>query len=141
MMLVRTYLDRSSIDGIGIFAAEFIPRGTVVWRFHPVVDVRLTEEQISELAPPSQEQVRKYSYKEIPTGRYVLSNDDARFFNHSSDPNCFDTGVEGTDVTIARRDIYPGEELTCNYAAFDANAAQGDFGFVAEPSADTARAR
>src|SRR5947209_11395104 len=124
MMLVKTYLDRSPINGIGIFAAEFIPEGTVLWEFNPLVDVRLTDEEISQLSLPCQEQVRKYSYKEIPTGLYVLCNDDARFFNHSSTPNCLDTGVSGSDVTYARRDIYPGEELTCDYAAFDADAVE-----------------
>ena len=33
MLLVKTYLDRSPIHGLGVFAAEFIRKGTRVWRF------------------------------------------------------------------------------------------------------------
>ena len=33
MLLIRTYLDHSSIHGLGVFADEFIRKGTKVWRF------------------------------------------------------------------------------------------------------------
>ena len=41
MLLVRTYLDRSAIHGIGLFAAERIPKGTVLWRLEPSIDLLL----------------------------------------------------------------------------------------------------
>ena len=41
--------------------------------------------------------------------------DDARFMNHSADPNTHEKGQS----SIASRDIAAGEELTCNYGNFD----------------------
>ena len=106
MLLVKTKLAASDIHGIGLFAAEFIREGTVVWESHPAVDIRLTAEQISALPGPCREQIRKYSYREKQTGLYVLCGDDARFFNHSARPNCVDIfRGEGQDLTLAARDI------------------------------------
>jgi len=34
MFLVKTYLDKSKIRGIGLFADEFIPKGTLIWKFN-----------------------------------------------------------------------------------------------------------
>jgi SET domain-containing protein len=36
--------------------------------------------------------------------------------NHSEEPNCDDIG---SYITLAARDIQPGEELTCDYRVFD----------------------
>ncbi len=128
MLLVKTRLAASDIHGIGLFAAEFIREGTVVWESHAALDIRLTEEQISGLAEPCREQTRKYSYREKQTGLYVLCGDDARFFNHSAEPNCIDVyRGEGEDLTIAARDVEQGEELTCDYALFDLDLVQGKY--------------
>jgi SET domain-containing protein len=128
VLLVKTRLAASDIHGIGLFAAEFIREGTVVWESHPDLDIRLTEEQISGLAEPCREQTRKYSYREKQTGLYVLCGDDARFFNHSARPNCLDVFTdEGRDLTLAARDIEEGEELTCDYALFDLDLVEGRY--------------
>lgn len=125
MLLVKTRLGMSDIHGIGLFAAEFIREGTVVWRSHPAVDIRLAEEQILGLPEPCREQIQKYSYREKHSGLYVLCGDDARFFNHSAEPNCIDVfGGEGEDLTVAARDVEQGEELTCDYALFDLDLIQ-----------------
>jgi SET domain-containing protein len=44
MLLVKTKLDRSSIEGIGLFAAEFIPKSATIWKYDPVIDIRFSEE-------------------------------------------------------------------------------------------------
>ena len=49
---------------------------------------------------------------------YELCSDDARFFNHSDEPN---TGSISNDTDVALRDIQQGEELTCDYRTFDAD--------------------
>lgn len=51
----------------------------------------------------------------------VLCGDNARFMNHSFEPNCDDDGGE---FTTAARDIEAGEELTCDYRRFDAPSAR-----------------
>lgn len=128
MLLVRTRLGQSLIHGIGLFADEPIPKDAIIWRFNPNIDIRLRPEAIEELSFAAQEQMRRYSYREKHSGLYVLCGDDARFFNHSSTPNCLDlyNGID-SDITIALRDIAPGEELTCDYAMFDLDLVEGKY--------------
>jgi uncharacterized protein len=128
MLLVKTKLAPSAINGIGLFAAEFIAAGTIIWRYNPVVDSKLTAAQIEQLPAPSQAQISKYSYREIRSGLYVLCGDDARFFNHANEPNCIDLVNEAKgDVTLAGRDIAEDEELTCNYTTFDLDLIEGKY--------------
>jgi SET domain-containing protein len=121
MLLVKTFLKPSAIHGIGLFAAENIPEGTVVWRLDPSIDVELTEEQIERLAATSRDQIVKYTYLDIVRRTYVLCGDDARFFNHEDAPNCVDYPDDCGGTTVAARDIRAGEELTADYGKFDAN--------------------
>jgi uncharacterized protein len=121
MLLVKTFLKPSAIHGIGLFAAEDIPRGTVVWRLDPAIDVELTEAQIEGLSPASRDQIVKYTYLDIVSRTYILCGDDARFFNHEDAPNCFDYPDGRGGTTVAARDIRAGEELTSDYGKFDAN--------------------
>jgi len=128
MLLVKTKLDVSPIHGIGLFADEFIREGTVIWKFHDLIDLRFAEERIEQLTESAREQIRKYSYREKHSGLYVLCGDDARFFNHLENPNCFDFySSEEQDLTVARRDINAGEELTCDYALFDLDWTLGKY--------------
>ena len=128
MLLVRTRLDKSPIHGIGLFADQFIPQGTVIWEYYPLIDIKLTQEQIAALPEPCQEQLRRYTYRDKHSRLYVLCGDDARFFNHSETPNCLDIfNAEEGDLTVAIRDIYPGEELTCDYALFDLDLVEGKY--------------
>jgi len=128
MLLVRTILKMSSIAGVGLFADQLVEKGTVVWRFEPAIDIRLSTEQIDRLTETSRDQILKYSYREKQSRLYVLCGDDARFFNHSDHPNCIDL-TDGVNITIARRDIECGEEMTCNYALFDLDYMEGSRAF------------
>lgn len=128
MLLVKTKLGLSRIQGIGLFADQFIAEKTIIWQFNPVIDLRLSCEQIAHLAEAARAQIQKYSYREKHTGLYVLCGDDARFFNHAAEPNCFDVCDGGEqDLTIAHRDICAGEELTCDYALFDMDLVEGKY--------------
>lgn len=128
MLLVKTRLDLSGIHGVGLFAAEFIPKDTVIWKFNRLIDLRCSEQEIADLPAASREQIQKYSYREKHSGLYVLCGDDARFFNHSEKPNCLDYyHSEEQDLTVALRDILEGEELTCDYALFDLDLVEGKY--------------
>jgi SET domain-containing protein len=120
MLLVKTYLAPSHIHGIGLFAAQPIPKDTLVWRLEPTLDLELTEAQIEALAPAARDQIRKYTYLDLVRGTYVLCGDDARFFNHSEAPNCHDFPDADGGTTVAARDIGEGEELTSDSSRFDA---------------------
>jgi len=117
MMLVRTYLSNSAIEGVGIFAAEPIKAGDVIWRLEPKFDVFFTGADIEELPPHMQDFISRYSYPHMrKPGIWVLEADNGRFMNHSQSPN---TDFTGFEEGFATRDIAPGEEITCNYHDFD----------------------
>jgi SET domain-containing protein len=113
---VPTYLGRSSIHGTGVFTPFFIPAGTLIWSLDPEVDWTLTEDDIVRFPEAYQEKLRSYCFVD-ENGSYILCGDNARFMNHSEEPNC-DDWTSGD--TVAYRDIEAGEELTCDYRAFDA---------------------
>ncbi len=120
MLLVKTRIALSRIHGIGLFAEEFIPKGTVTWRFLDGFDLRLPESILGILSGPSREQVLKYTYVDPVSGLYELCADDARFFNHSDEPNTASVELPpGEEADVATRDISQGEELTCDYRTFD----------------------
>lgn len=116
MLLVKTNLGVSRVHGIGLFAAQFIPQGTVTWEYSPEFDAAYDEDDIARMSPPARAQFLKYSYFHKELGRYVLCFDDMRFINHCSQaPNVSATAQR--DVAV--RDIQEGEELLCDYNCFD----------------------
>jgi uncharacterized protein len=122
MLLVKTELKPSPISGIGLYAAEFIPKGTLIWKFVPQIDIRLDLQEYERLKKTYDfSTVDKYIYKSKLTNTYILCGDDGRFINHSSNPNTIDTQENAEGLTIASRDIQAGEEITSDYAAFDAD--------------------
>ena len=127
MLLVKTKIGLSQINGIGLFADQFIPKGTVTWRAIEPFDLKISKEEMDKLSEPAKQIFLKYSYLSKWSKKYVLCFDDARFLNHSESPNviCGEQTVEGEEtVDIAARDIYPGEEITCDYRSFDIECAE-----------------
>lgn len=125
-MLIRVRVGPSPIHGLGLFALEDVPAGTPVWRYQPGFDQDFSAAAFATLPPPAQAHLRWFGFVRAPDRHWVLSGDHACFMNHASAPN---TGAPdaggGTVTTVALRDIAAGEELTCDYQAFDA-AAAGD---------------
>ena len=116
MLLVKTYLDKSKIEGLGLFATELIPKGTLVWKFVHGFDFTIDKEHLNKFPEIAKSWVSRYGYYNKTEGGYVICIDDARFFNHSENPNTDNTNDVGT---IATRDIPKDEEITCNYSEFD----------------------
>lgn len=114
MLLVASYLAPSTIHGIGVFAANFIPANTIIWEFNAAVDWRMTADDVAAFPEPYRSAFTAYIYVD-DEGYYVLCGDNARYFNHSATPNCDDAGA----YTRTLRDIQAGEELTCDYFVFD----------------------
>lgn len=126
MMLSRAKTGISAIHDVGLFAKEFIPKGTKVWEFTEGFDLVLTKEEVQNLSEAAREQFLNYAYLSKKSGKYVLCTDDARFFNHQIPPNITCRVPEGSGIVealecFATRDIQAGEELTCNYEEFDAD--------------------
>lgn len=130
MLKVKTYLSKSTIPGIGIglFAGEQIEEGTVIWEYTQGLDFRVTDNQFKTLDELSQEFLSKYGYFDEVERCYVMCVDNARFFNHSDDPNTLDeSGPRSLYLcgrTIAKQTIKKDEEMFCNYYDFDSEAAK-----------------
>jgi uncharacterized protein len=116
MLLVNTYVASSSIEGVGVFAAEPVEAGEPIWRLDPDFD-RLIPVRAYECSPPHVKALLdRYAYPSPDRpGFIVYEVDNGRFMNHSETPNTdFSAGEGGT----ALRDIQAGEELTCDYRQF-----------------------
>jgi hypothetical protein len=106
---------RSDVHGLGVFAAKPIPKGARIIEYvgervsHDEADRRYEEKDAND----------SHTFLFIVDKKTVIDagvdGNDARFFNHSCDPNCEST-VEKRRVFIeAMRDIEPGTELTYDY--------------------------
>ena len=109
MLLVRTKIGPSKIHGYGLFADQNIPKGTIVWKFNPVIDHKIRPEKIGSLLKHVQDHVYTYAY--FDRGNYILCGDFAIFINHSKISNLDSRG----EVGVATRSIKKGEEITDNY--------------------------
>ena len=126
MLVVNSYLAPSTVHGIGLFAAEPIAAGSVVWKFNRHIDKIFKKEIFlaicKEVDLCSLRHLLNSSYKR--GDRYFYLTDNARFINHSTEHD----NVAFTDdfTEVAHRDIGAGEELLENYLlAYD----ESDFFF------------
>ena len=117
MMLIPTYVAPSRIEGVGVFAAEDIPAGSMIWRLDPRLDRLLSEQEIALLPPVHQAFVERYGYPS-PHDRSltIVELDNGRFMNHSTTPN---TRFSDPDEGFTRIPIPAHQELTCDYSEFD----------------------
>ncbi len=111
----------SEIEGTGCFARQRIPAGTRIveylgQRIPPsVVEERSMVEvdDVGDIIKESHVYMFYVDWRTTIDG--AVNGNDARFINHSCNPNCKST-IEDRRVFIdALRDIEPGEELTFDY--------------------------
>jgi hypothetical protein len=106
---------RSPIHGTGVFATKRIPKGARVVEYvgervsHAEADRRYEDKAVDD----------NHTFLFTVDDRIVIDagvgGNDARWINHSCDPNC-ETVIENKRVFIeAARDIEPGEELAYDY--------------------------
>jgi len=118
MLLVKTRIGESRIHGIGLFADEFIPKGTVTWEYDPELDFSFTKEKLDSFPKNVRDYFLFYCYYDKKRDLYIMPTDHLKFINHSANSNLIN--IESTpDQDIASRDIKPGEELLCDYNKFD----------------------
>ena len=123
MMRVKTYLDKTDRGDLGLFAAQNIAEGTIVWVFDSSLERVFSNSWLETMPQQTREYIKKYAYQTKLNGSdtdtlWVLCLDDNKFLNHSDTPNLEDF----EDHSVAIRDIKQGEELTCDYFRFDLHA-------------------
>lgn len=129
-MTIETFLAPDEYGGRGLFAAEPVRKGDIVWRYEESMTRLITvEDYVAALAAGGDqaENLRKYSYPCYLGGKRFLMHDldNGSYMNHSDDPN---VGMindpahphhgERETLNIALRDIAKGEQLTCDYFEF-----------------------
>jgi hypothetical protein len=114
MLLVKTYLNKSRIHGLGVFAGETIRKGTKMWRFVFGFDRYFTRKQLAKLPKQARDYIRLHGYQW--KNEILLSMDYDTFMNHSINPNTY----YQDGYVIARCNIRKGAEITNDYRAFEA---------------------
>jgi hypothetical protein len=114
MLLIKTYLDKSSIHGLGVFADEFIRKGTKIWRFVEGFDRAFSPREYAKLPKPAREYIKVHGYR--VDGEILLTVDHDHHINHAEDAN---THWSNGHI-VASRDIPKGAEITNSYRLFDA---------------------
>ncbi|CUI17761.1 SET domain protein [Candidatus Protochlamydia naegleriophila] len=132
MLLVRTVVKPSTIAGMGIFADEDIKKGQAIWRYSPDTCQLITQKQFHAFVNSFHKTEQLIIQYYLTYGYYVAAADgvlilldNARFFNHSNEPNsggCPEaSGSLGDQCSVALRDIKKGEELTESYQTYDSS--------------------
>jgi hypothetical protein len=104
-------IEISPTVGLGVAATGRIPKGTLVWvqdRFDRVV----ARDEGLILDAEHRAVLDRYAHLDRH-GNWILCWDAGRLVNHACDPAL--RGL-GPNVMVARRDLEPGDEITCDYA-------------------------
>lgn len=115
--MTRPWLEirQSPIHGRGAFAVRFIPKGTRIVEY---VGERITPEEADErYDDDAMEHAHTFLFTVdeetvVDAGR---GGKDARYINHSCDPNCEAVIEDGRIFIEAIRDVPRGAELTYDY--------------------------
>ncbi|MBR9920772.1 MAG: SET domain-containing protein [Bacteroidetes bacterium] len=100
--------------GYGVFAAEDIPEGTIVYVKDSLEMVVSPTDYLIHSAE-MRDMIDKYSYLD-PEGNRIVSWDFAKYVNHCCNCNTISTGY-GFEMAI--RDIKKGEQITDEYGIFN----------------------
>ena len=117
---------RASGDaGLGVFAASFIPKGTVWWSLPESGLVHISRAHYLALTASHQSPHTQHFLNALLHFSYYIQQldvlifipDDGRYVNHSFTPNSAMTPDNMTSVTL--RDVQAGEELFEDYTHYD----------------------
>ena len=87
MLLVKTFLDKSPIHGLGVFAGQFIRKDTKIWRFVEGFDRFYSAKQFAKLPKPARDFIAQHGYR--VDGEILLTADNDHHMNHSDAPNTY----------------------------------------------------
>jgi uncharacterized protein len=122
MLLVKTSVKTSKIQGIGLFAEQKIPKGTIIWKFDSRFDLVFDKTEVENMPEIQRNLIHSHAYFSKEIKKYIYCSDNARFINHSVNNNidCVESQTETEGYDIANKDIKIGDELTMNYRQLDA---------------------
>ena len=113
MMLIDTYLDKSKIQGVGVFAKENVKKGEKIKEVRPEFEIEFNSDNLPKMPLALAKFIDTHSYeRELGSKILVMGIDNEKYLNHSDDPSVNDEGY-------ALKDIKIGDEITINYMDFD----------------------
>src|SRR5215813_5542543 len=107
---VRIAVRDSSVHGRGVYAVGLIPKGTRI--------IEYTGQRVSWEAAPNDENDPHTFIFGLDNGQVInpeIDGNEARWINHSCDPNCEAIEEDDRIFIHAVRDIQAGEELLYDY--------------------------
>lgn len=114
---------RSRIQGKGVFAKRKIPRGTRIVEY---LGERISTGQLLiDMANGERTHTYVFAVSPMTVIDGARGGSDARFINHSCEPNCEAYVFDDRVYIYAMRDITRGEELTFDYQLGPAIARKG----------------
>lgn len=116
MQFVETQVKPSPIAGLGLFAAQRIPKGTIVFRWVAGFDLLWTMEQFNAFPELARKTLYRFGWRHGDGWR--ASYDESRYTNHSKMHQNI-TWDPTQDASVALRDIEVGEEILEDYEEFD----------------------
>jgi uncharacterized protein len=118
MIRIKTVIQKSPIHSIGLFANQFVPKGTITWQQDPEFDIYLPDNFLEKIPEVIRDEFYGWVYFDYSAEKYILCCDNQRFINHSSDNYNI---ISEPSKDVALRDIQIGEELLCNYNHYEEN--------------------
>ena len=113
MLLIDTYLDKSKIQGVGVFAKENVKKGEKIKEVRPEFEIEFNSDNLPKMPLALAKFIDTHSYeRELGSKILVMGIDNEKYLNHSDDPSVDDEGY-------ALKDIKIGDEITINYKDFD----------------------
>ena len=111
MFLINTYLNKSKIQGVGVFSNENVRKGQKIKEVKPEFEFRFDKTNLPKMPLAFANFIESHGY-ENNKNEYVLSIDNEKYLNHSANPSVNDDG-------IALKNIKVGDEITVDYRDFD----------------------
>jgi SET domain-containing protein len=113
MLLIDTYLDKSKIQGVGVFSKENITKGKKIKEVRPEFEIRFDKTNLPRMPLALANFIQTHAHEENEN-EYCLGIDNEKYLNHSDNPTVNDEGY-------ALKDIKIGDEITIDYRDFDDN--------------------
>jgi len=108
----RIEVRRSGVHGRGVYATKAIPKGTRI--------IEYTGKRVLWESIPEDSEDRRTFFFGLQNGKDVIDptigGNEARWINHSCEPNCEAIEENSRIFIYALRDLRPGEELFYDYA-------------------------
>ena len=113
MFLINTYLDKSKIQGVGVFSNENVIKGQKIKEVRPEFEIRFNKTNLPRMPLALANFIQTHAHEENEN-EYCLGIDNEKYLNHSNNPTVDEDG-------IALKNIKIGDEITIDYRDFDDN--------------------